>query len=81
MKMKVMPTETITIPLDAEAVKIYKAAPAEDRKKMQALLSLWLWDLATAEPSTLGEIMDDLSRKAQARGLTPEVLESLLKGA
>ena len=27
------------------------------------------------------EIMNDLSRKAQARGLTPEVLESLLKGA
>ena len=76
-----MPAETITIPLDPEAAKIYKAAPAEDKKKMQALLSLWLRDLAMREPSTLKEIMDDLSRKAQARGLTPEVLESLLKGA
>jgi hypothetical protein len=75
-----MPAETITIPLDPEAAKIYKAAPAEDKKKMQALLSLWLRDLATAEPSTLRETMNDLSRKAQARGLTPEILESLLNG-
>ena len=76
-----MPAETITIPLDPEAAKIYKAAPAEDKKKMQALVSLWLRDLAIREPSTLSETMNDLSRKAQARGLTPEVLESLLKGA
>jgi len=77
-----MPAETITIPLDPEAAKIYKAAPAEDKKKkMQALVSLWLRDLAIREPSTLSETMNDLSRKAQARGLTPEVVESLLKGA
>jgi len=76
-----MAVETITIPLDPEAAKAYKAARDEDKKKMQALLSLWLRDLAGAEPSTLKEIMSDVSRKAQARGLTPEVLESLLKGA
>jgi len=77
-----MPAETITIPLDPEALKIYQAAPAEDKKKkMQALVSLWLRDLAIREPSTLSEIMNDLSRKAQARGLTPDLLESLLKGA
>jgi hypothetical protein len=27
------------------------------------------------------EVMDDLSRKAQDRGLTPEALEELLKSA
>jgi hypothetical protein len=48
---------------------------------MQALLSLWLRNLAAAEPSTRSEIMDEISRKARARGLTPEILESLLKGA
>ena len=76
-----MSAETITIPLDPEAARAYKAAADEDKKKMQALLSLWLRDLATTEPSALKEIMSDLSQKAQARGLTPEVLESLLKGA
>ena len=40
-----MPAETITIPLDPEALKIYQAAPAEDKNKMLALVSLWLRDL------------------------------------
>jgi len=74
-----MMTETIAIQVDPEAARAYKAAPPDDQKKMQALLSLWLRDLATAQPATLKEIMTDVSQKAQARGLTPEVLESLLK--
>lgn len=76
-----MATHTVTIPLDPEAAKAYEAAPADDKKKMQVLLGLWLRDLATSEPSSLKEIMDDLSRKARERGLTPEALDSLLKGA
>jgi hypothetical protein len=76
-----MGTHTITIPLDPEAARAYEAAPADDKRKMQVLLSLWLRDLATSEPSSLKEVMDDLSRKARDRGLTPEALESLLKGA
>lgn len=76
-----MPSDKITVPLDPEAARAYDAAPTEDKKKLQALLSLWLRDLMTAEPATLREIMDDVSRRARARGLTPEALESLLKGA
>ncbi len=76
-----MPVEKIIIPVDAEAARAYNAAPAEDRKKMQALLALWLRDLVSAERASLGEIMDEVSRKASARGLTLELLESLLKGA
>ena len=76
-----MATETITVQLDPEAARAYKAAPPDVQNAMQVLLSLWLRDLATAESATLKEIMNDLSKKAQARGLTPEVLESLLKEA
>jgi hypothetical protein len=76
-----MAPETITIPLDPDTAKAYNSAPADEKRKMQALLSLWLRNLATAEPSTRSEIMDEISRKARARGLTPEILESLLKGA
>jgi hypothetical protein len=32
------------------------------------------------EPSALQQVLDDVGRKAQARGLTTETLESLLKG-
>lgn len=76
-----MAVETITIRLEPEAAKVYRSAPPETRKKLQALLSLWLQELATADTGVLKQIMSNLSRKAQARGLTPEVLDSLLKGA
>lgn len=76
-----MAIEKITIPVDAQAARAYNAAPPEDRKKMQALMALWLRDLVAAEPGTLKQIMDEVSRKARARGLTPDLLESLLKGA
>jgi hypothetical protein len=76
-----MAQETITIQLDSETAKAYKSAPAADQRKMQALLRLWLRDLAAADSSTSKEIMSELSKKAQARGLTSERLETLLKEA
>ena len=76
-----MARDTITIQLDSETAKAYNSAPASDQRKMQALLRLWLRDLAAADSSTLKEIISDLSKKAQARGLTPERLETLLKEA
>ena len=78
---KLMAQETITIQLDSETAKAYNSAPAGDQRKMQALLCLWLRDLAAADSSTLKEIMSDLSKKAHARGLTSEGLETLLKEA
>ncbi len=48
---------------------------------MQALLSLWLRELAAGETSLLQQVLDDVGRKAKDRGLTPEMLDSLLKGA
>ena len=69
----------INIPLDNETAKIYEAAPQADKKKMQILLSLWLREFEKPSVS-LDELMDDISRKAQARGLTTEILESILNG-
>ncbi len=70
---------TINIPLDNETAKIYEKAPLTDKKKMQILLSLWLREFE--KPSiSLDELMDDISRKAQERGLTPEILDSILNG-
>jgi len=74
-----MATQTITIQVDPEAARAYQDAPPADQKKMRALLSLWLRDVATAGPATLKEIMSDVSQKARARGLTPEILADLLK--
>ncbi len=69
----------VNIPLDNETAKIYEKAAQTDKKKMQILLSLWLREFE--KPSiSLDELMDDVSRKAQERGLTPEILESILNG-
>jgi hypothetical protein len=48
---------------------------------MQALVSLWLRDLAAEKPATLNHILDEVSEKAVRRGLTPKILHALLKGA
>jgi hypothetical protein len=76
-----MPNPTIKIPLDPETARAYDSVPPEQKRKIQALLSLWLRELAAGEYPPLQQVLDEVGRKAKARGLTPEVLDSLLKGA
>lgn len=72
-----MTVSTITIPLDADTARLYKAASVEDQKKLRLLLGLWIREFSVS-PTPLQAVMDEISEKAQARGLTPELLESLL---
>lgn len=75
-----MSVETITIEVDAEAAEAYRKASAEQQRKLQLLLGLWLREAASADAASLKRLMDDIGGKAQARGLTGEELESALKG-
>lgn len=75
-----MATNRITIPLDAETAKAYREAPPAEKRKMQALVRLWLRDLAAEKPTTLTHLLDNVSEKAMQRGLTPKILDTLLKG-
>jgi hypothetical protein len=72
-----MQTQEITIRVDPDAASAYLAATEEDRRKLDLLLSLRLQDV-TRTGGTLDEVVRDVSEKAQARGLTPEILESIL---
>jgi hypothetical protein len=76
-----MANRTITIPLDPQTARAYNSAAPEEKRKMQALLSLWLRELAARQYPSLQQVLDEVGRKAKARGLTAEVLDSLLKGA
>jgi hypothetical protein len=76
-----MANPTITIPVDPQTARAFDSVPEDERRKIKALLGLWLRDLATSGSPSLEEVLDDVGRKAIARGLTPEALESLLKGA
>jgi hypothetical protein len=74
-----MTTDTISIDVEADAAKAYREAPAEDRRKYDLLLSLRLRELTSAPMRPLAKIMDELSAEAQAKGLTPELLEDLMR--
>jgi len=73
-----MPEAVITIPVDVETARTYHKASPDDQKKIQLLLRLRLRELAALPTGSLVEIMDDIGAKAEARGLTPEILEALL---
>jgi hypothetical protein len=49
----------------------------EERRKLDVLLSLRLRE-ATRPGVSLKEFMREISRKAQERGLTPEILQAIL---
>jgi hypothetical protein len=72
-----MLTETITIPVDPEDAKAYREASDQDRKKLNLLLKMRLHDVLHPEGS-IDEFMDEVSRKAQERGLTTQILTSIL---
>ena len=71
--------EQITISVDADLAEIYRSASESERRKLDLLLNIRLrniFDPKSRRP--LQEIMDDISRKAKKRGLTPEILQSIL---
>lgn len=72
-----MKDEEITIRVDPEAARIYRSASDELRMKLDLLLSLRLKDAVRSDQS-LAAFMQGVGRKAQERGMTPEILKSLL---
>ena len=74
-----MATVPITINVDEKVAKAYTEASPEDRLRMELLLSLRLHDFIVTPPRPLREVIKDISERAAARGLTPEILESILR--
>ncbi len=72
-----METQEITIRVSQQAASLYEAASEEERRKLGLLLSLKLGEVQRGK-KRLEEIMSEISQKAKARGLMPEILESIL---
>ena len=72
-----MANRTITISVDLEAARAYETASADEKRKLDLLLSLKLAEATKGERS-LEDVMQEVSRRARKRGLTPEVLQALL---
>jgi hypothetical protein len=74
-----MTISTIALEVDPDTARAFSAASAEEKQKIHLLLALRLRELLNRPARPLKEVMDEIGAKAQARGLTPEILESLLR--
>lgn len=72
-----MDTETITLRVAPDVARLFNEASDEQQRKLEMLLSLRLVEVSRQEES-LEQVMREMSANAQARGLTPEILESIL---
>ncbi len=73
-----MSTKKITIRVDTETAKAFESISVQERQKLELLLNLKLKEFLNNSDSLL-KIMDEISQEAMEKGLTPEILESLLE--
>ncbi|RIK31715.1 MAG: hypothetical protein DCC56_05900 [Anaerolineae bacterium] len=64
--------ETIAVKVTSQAAKAFRSASDAERRKIELLLSLRLLDVAESSQS-LEDVMRQISKSAQARGLTEEM--------
>ena len=69
--------QEITIRVTPDAAATYLSASGEERLKLDALLSLRLTE-AVQRNRPLREVIKEISSEAQAKGLTPEILQEIL---
>jgi len=69
--------EQITFQIDEEAARAFKMLSLNDRRKLETLISIRLIE-ADKSKKSLKKVMSEISRKAQKRGLTSNILESIL---
>ncbi len=69
--------EQITVSVDPDVANAYRLASDNDRRKLDLLVNLRLRD-ATRSKASLKDVMLEISQNAQQRGLTPEILQSML---
>ena len=72
-----MTDAAISVPIDIATARAYNQASEEEKRKIQILLRLRIRELFTPSDDSLKSIMDDIGAKAEERGLTPQVLETL----
>ena len=70
-------TEQITVSVDSDVANRYRSASNQERRKLDLLINLRLRDVTESEQS-LRDTLLEISRNAQQRGLTPEILQAIL---
>jgi hypothetical protein len=68
--------EIISIQVDADVAKAFQSAQPEQQQKIQTLVGVWM--KRALNLTKLQTTMDQMSDEAEANGLTPEILRSIL---
>lgn len=74
----IMTTEEIKIRVDSETAKAFNSVSATERQKLELLLNVRLKE-SLSQNDSLSKIMNEISQEAISKGLTPEILQSLLE--
>jgi len=69
---------TITLEVHPEIAAAYQAVSSAEREQITKIVTLLLQNPKESDLAFLRRIMDDISDKAEANGLTSEILESIL---
>ena len=69
--------EHITVSVDPDMADVCRSASDDDRRKLDLLINLRLRE-ATESTSSLRTVLLEISHDARRRGLTPEILQSIL---
>lgn len=73
-----MATTEITIRVNDDAAQAYRNSSGNERRRLDALLSLRLEE-ATKSPASLEQVIERIGRKARERGLDEATLKELLQ--
>lgn len=71
-------SEEITIKVSPKVAQAYQKATERKKQSLVTLVSLFLREDLNEEVDFLGKLMDEISDRAVSRGLTPEILETIL---
>lgn len=74
-----MVTEPITLQIEADAARAFRSASPDEQEKLQTLMSVLLKEYAKTDSPSLKQTMDEIGERAREKGLTPELLDSILK--
>ncbi len=68
--------ETITIKVDKEVAQLYQKADLNKQEKLNNLIELFFQPELTEK--SLSQVMEEIADDAEKKGLTPEILETIL---
>lgn len=71
-------SDKITIQVTPQVAKAYQSATEKEKQRLSSIESPYFDEEVKDEIDFLGKIMDEISDRAIARGLTPEILADIL---